>query len=87
MFARNSFLRSRIPVHWVIGLLLGAIGPFGPVTVRAGEDAPEREYSLAVLIRFEGPITPLLEQFVYRKLDIASSIGSWTSPKGAKPTW
>ncbi|HUT11385.1 MAG TPA: peptidase [Thermoguttaceae bacterium] len=71
MFARDFLLRSRIPARWVIGLLLAAIWLSGPATVRAGEDAPKKKYSLAVLIRFEGPITPLLEHFVYRKLDIA----------------
>ena len=36
------------------------------------EDAPsEKSYQHGVLIRFEGPITPLLEQFVFRKLDLA----------------
>ncbi|MEX0818049.1 MAG: NfeD family protein, partial [Pirellulaceae bacterium] len=30
----------------------------------------------AVLIRFEGPITPLLEQFIYRKLDVAKERGA-----------
>ena len=36
------------------------------------QDAPvEKPYERAVLIRFEGPITPLLEHFVFRKLDLA----------------
>jgi membrane-bound serine protease (ClpP class) len=36
------------------------------------EDAPvKKSYERAILIRFEGEITPLLEQFVFRKLDQA----------------
>jgi membrane-bound serine protease (ClpP class) len=32
---------------------------------------PGGGYQSAVMIRFEGPITPLLEQFLYRKLEVA----------------
>lgn len=43
----------------------------------AQEDAPaEPLYSRAVLIRFEGVITPLSEQFLYRKLDVAENKGA-----------
>ena len=43
---------------------------------RAQDDPPDRNFRKAVLIRFEGPITPLLEQFVYRKLDVAQDQGA-----------
>ncbi len=36
-------------------------------------DEARSEYSRAVLIRFEGTISPLLEQFLYRKLKVAES--------------
>ncbi|MEO8495318.1 MAG: hypothetical protein ABI614_09620, partial [Planctomycetota bacterium] len=42
----------------------------------AQDDQPARRYNKAVLIRFEGPITPLLEQFIYRKLDVAKEKGA-----------
>ena len=35
------------------------------------DDVGGPEFKRAVLIRFEGAITPLLEQFIYRKLDLA----------------
>lgn len=38
--------------------------------------AAEKTYERAVLIRFEGPITPLLEQFVFRKLELAQQRGA-----------
>ncbi len=37
----------------------------------AREPDPTRNFRKAVLIRFEGTITPLLEQFIYRKLNVA----------------
>ncbi|MFV2070336.1 MAG: nodulation protein NfeD [Pirellulales bacterium] len=40
------------------------------------ERQPAREFSTGVLIRFEGPITPLLEQYFYRKLDDAKKRGA-----------
>lgn len=44
--------------------------------VRAQDGEAPRSYSKAVLIRFEGEITPLLEQFIYRKLDVAKDQGA-----------
>jgi len=35
-----------------------------------------RQFSHGILIRFEGPIVPGLEQFLYRKLDVAKSAGA-----------
>jgi membrane-bound serine protease (ClpP class) len=43
----------------------------GPSEGLAQDVSSESSYQHGVLIRFEGPITPLLEQFVYRKLDLA----------------
>ena len=37
---------------------------------------PEREFKQGVLIRFEGPVTPLLEHYIYRKLDVARDRGA-----------
>ncbi len=42
----------------------------------AEEKLPEPQFSKPVLIEFEGVITPLLEQFVYRKLDVARRRGA-----------
>ena len=56
----------------VIGMALGGL--------RCGEsladEQPARRYSRGVLIRFEGPITPLLEHFIYRKLRVAEDQGA-----------
>jgi membrane-bound serine protease (ClpP class) len=38
-----------------------------------GDDAANRNYEHAVVIRFEGPISGLLEQYVYRKLEAAKA--------------
>ena len=41
------------------------------------EDArPARRFKQAVLIRFEGTITPLLEHYIYRKLEVAKGRGA-----------
>jgi len=51
-----------------VGLCLGT----GPTAAYAEQPAEAgAEYSRAVLIRFEGTISPLLEQFFYRKLKVA----------------
>ena len=42
----------------------------------AAAEPPAPKYQHAVLIRFEGTITPLLEQFLYRKLDDAQADGA-----------
>lgn len=42
---------------------------------RADEE-PARRFRRAVLIRFEGSISPLLEQFIYRKLKVAEDQGA-----------
>lgn len=53
-----------------------AIALFFAGSVDAQQAEPPRTFRKAVLIRFEGPITPLLEQFIYRKLDIAKDQGA-----------
>ena len=49
---------------------------FALAVVHAQEAQVARNYRKAVLIQFEGPITPLLEHFIYRKLDIAKDMGA-----------
>ncbi len=44
--------------------------------VRAQDEETTRRYRNPVLIHFEGEITPLLEQFIYRKLDLAKDKGA-----------
>ena len=63
------------------GLLLSLLlaGAFGAPRLRAAAEpaAPPAAEALprAALIRFEGEITPLLEQFLYRKLQVAEDDG------------
>ena len=69
---RVSTGRSRILCQAILPAVLVA---WSLVVVGQSEDiaqdAPsEKSYERAVLIRFEGPITPLLEHFVFRKLEI-----------------
>ncbi len=60
---RQTVLRTVIIV-WIMVFVAQSQG--------LAQDAPsQKSYERGVLIRFEGPITPLLEQFVYRKLDLA----------------
>lgn len=51
----------------LVGCLPGAMLPGA---------APPGQYSRGVLIRLEGPITPMLEQYLYRKLETARSEGA-----------
>ncbi len=50
----------------------------GPLSggLSAQKEEAESLYSQPVLIRFEGVITPLTEQFLYRKLDVAQDKGA-----------
>lgn len=41
----------------------------------ADEEPPRRTFRKAALIRFEGPIQPILEQYFYRKLNKAEALG------------
>ena len=55
-----------------LGVLLAlAVWPAGGSLAADEAPPPRPKYERAVLIRFEGTITPLLEQFLYRKLDDA----------------
>ena len=55
--------------------LAGCVGSlFGGAA--AAQEAPAPEYRKAVLIRFEGMISPLLESYVNRKLTIAEKAGA-----------
>lgn len=67
----SIFICNRI---WLAMAVLFAVA--GACVVRAQDGQPARNFHKAVLIRFEGPITPLLEQFVYRKLDVAKDQGA-----------
>ncbi len=57
--------RSRRAWWLIVAGLLVFASAAGPAA-----DEP-REFSHGVLIRFEGPITPRLEQYLYRKLEVA----------------
>jgi len=63
---------------WLIALIfLGA----GPAAAQQQDQGPppepaKKKYSRAVMIEFEGVITPIIEQFVYRKLDTAKAQGA-----------
>jgi len=43
--------------------------------VLSADEPPQEKYSNGVLIRFEGPVTPMLQQYVFRKLDDAQKEG------------
>ena len=53
-----------------LGFVLAAVLCCGWATHCTAGETP-RNYSHPVLIRFEGPITPMLQQYFYRKLDAA----------------
>lgn len=60
----------------IFGILPAIAGWFVTSSAAAEADPPQSKYQRAVLIRFEGTITPLLEQFLYRKLDDAEQDGA-----------
>ena len=62
--------------YWLakFGILLTvATWAAGRSSAAADATPPRPKYERPVLIRFEGTITPLLEQFLYRKLDDAEA--------------
>jgi membrane-bound serine protease (ClpP class) len=69
MMARRSGLA-------ILGILPAIAGWLASPLAAAQADPPAPKYQRAVLIRFEGTITPLLEQFLYRKLDDAEQDGA-----------
>lgn len=66
--------------QWRVPILVALIASFllvAPRTSIVAQDVPaEKTYQQAVLIRFQGTITPLLEQFVFRKLELAERRGA-----------
>ncbi len=56
-------------------LLIAGLLLLGTAAAGFAEDPPVT-YSLGVLIRFEGPITPMLQTYFYRKLDLAKAKGA-----------
>jgi membrane-bound serine protease (ClpP class) len=66
------------PRIWIarLGALLALAGGLEWCLAAAQAEPAGPQYERAVLIRFEGPITPLLEQFLYRKLDDAERDGA-----------
>jgi len=63
---------------WIVrlGLVLAMAGGIDRSSAAAEAKPAGPRYERAVLIRFEGVITPLLEQFLYRKLDDAEQDGA-----------
>ena len=57
-------------------LVLAIVGLLVPVSLSAGEAKPPRNFERGVIIRFEGPITSMREQYLYRKLDEAKARGA-----------
>ena len=60
----------------ILGILPAIAGWLASPLAAAEAEPPAPKYQRAVLIRFEGTITPLLEQFLYRKLDDAKQDGA-----------
>jgi membrane-bound serine protease (ClpP class) len=48
----------------------------GALPSQDADEQPARRFKQGALIRFEGPITPLLEHYIYRKLDVARDRGA-----------
>lgn len=69
-FIRAACRCLRSGVLPICGLFL-----FGTAAACFAEEPPVK-YSRGVLIRFEGPITPMLETYFYRKLDLAKAKGA-----------
>lgn len=67
----SSNPRMRVAILAVCGLLWITAPSAAADNVR-----DKKHFQQAVLIRVEGPITPLLEQFLYRKLDLARQQGA-----------
>ena len=78
--ARSIAVPAACTPFCLIAVFLIAVVASG--STRAAEDEAKPgagklpEFKHAVLIRFEGPITPMLEQYVYRKLDEAKQQGA-----------
>ena len=68
---QNGRSSQRIGVRCTIRLCVVALAVLVPRAGRPEGEPPAVRFTRGVLIRFEGPITPLLEQFSYRKLDTA----------------
>jgi len=69
--------QSRQHARWAAALC--AVLPLGiflaPSAAADAEDARQRDrFERGVLIRFEGPITPMTERYLYRKLDAARDL-------------
>ena len=71
---RHDFpIEQSTPGHRAAFLALLGVCLCYPGLVHSAENLPA-EYSRPVLIRFEGPITPILEHYLYRKLDTAKDM-------------
>jgi membrane-bound serine protease (ClpP class) len=51
--------------------VIGTIAAIGILAAQMAHAEEARQFSQAVIIRFEGPITPMLQQYLYRKLETA----------------
>jgi membrane-bound serine protease (ClpP class) len=69
-----TFRLSDLQLARAVRLLLAGICLAGGLAAAEPPDAPR--YTHGVLIRFEGPITPGLERYLSRKLDIAKQQGA-----------
>ena len=70
----DGLMRRGLPAAPGILLALAA-GLLGRATFAAENDRPEK-FDRGVLIRMEGPIGPMLQQFLFRKLDVAKKKGA-----------
>ena len=68
---------SRLPTDFFrLGCLFAGLLVLLGATRPCPAADPKANYSRGVLIRFEGPITPMLQQYFYRKLDVARQRGA-----------
>ena len=70
---REAGQRQRLAMLGALGVIAGLVLS---ITGRSAEEEGPPKASRGVLIRFEGPIGPMLEQYLYRKLERAKNYGA-----------
>lgn len=78
-FAYHGIARKRFagnPFGAAQALILAVFSLFTPAPLVGGEPKTPRDFERGVVIRFEGPITSMREQYLYRKLDEAKARGA-----------
>lgn len=69
---QNSYLLKVRIIFWFTTAFFAA----GGLSLQADSAEPSQSFSKGAVIRIEGPLTPRVEQFLYRKLDDAKEEGA-----------